>query len=191
MDGDARARARRPEDRQRRFCPRWSRSRPTARSTSATRLSRSSRASRSRTTASSMRPDFPAATCGAVIRSVKRYMGLGGDEIAPRISARYTFADLTGSGRALPGRQTHLHAVANFRGDFARAQESRRSGDAGRKSRARRHYRAGLLQRRPAPGDQGCGTSRRPRSGAAGERAHRGLARVWTAKARRRQRRGL
>src|SRR5277367_3003361 len=33
---------------------------------------------------------------GAVIRSVKRYMGLGGDEIAPEDRARYTFADLSG-----------------------------------------------------------------------------------------------
>jgi molecular chaperone DnaK (HSP70) len=33
---------------------------------------------------------------GAVIRSVKRYMGLGGDEIAPEDRHRYTFADLSG-----------------------------------------------------------------------------------------------
>ena len=33
---------------------------------------------------------------GAVIRSVKRYMGLGGGEVAPEDRVRYTFADLSG-----------------------------------------------------------------------------------------------
>ncbi len=39
---------------------------------------------------------FPGGEYGAVIRSVKRYMGLGGDEVAPEDRARYTFADLSG-----------------------------------------------------------------------------------------------
>ena len=39
---------------------------------------------------------FAGGEYGAVIRSVKRYMGLGGDEIAPADRARYTFADLSG-----------------------------------------------------------------------------------------------
>jgi Fe-S protein assembly chaperone HscA len=39
---------------------------------------------------------FAGGEYGAVIRSVKRYMGLGGDEVAPEDRARYTFADLTG-----------------------------------------------------------------------------------------------
>src|SRR6266481_8768373 len=39
---------------------------------------------------------FAGGKYGAVIRSVKRYMGLGGDEIAPEDRARYTFADLSG-----------------------------------------------------------------------------------------------
>ncbi len=39
---------------------------------------------------------FPGGEYGAVIRSVKRYMGLGGDELAPEDRARYTFADLSG-----------------------------------------------------------------------------------------------
>jgi molecular chaperone DnaK len=39
---------------------------------------------------------FPGGEYGAVIRSVKRYMGLGGDEVAPEDSARYSFADLSG-----------------------------------------------------------------------------------------------
>ncbi len=33
---------------------------------------------------------------GAVIRSVKRYMGLGGEEVAPEDRQRYAFADLSG-----------------------------------------------------------------------------------------------
>ncbi len=39
---------------------------------------------------------YPGGEYGAVIRSVKRYMGLGGEELAPEDRARYTFADLTG-----------------------------------------------------------------------------------------------
>ena len=39
---------------------------------------------------------YPGGEYGAVIRSVKRYMGLGGDELAPEDRARYTFADLSG-----------------------------------------------------------------------------------------------
>ncbi len=39
---------------------------------------------------------FAGGEYGAVIRSVKRYMGLGGDELAPEDRARYTFADLSG-----------------------------------------------------------------------------------------------
>jgi Fe-S protein assembly chaperone HscA len=39
---------------------------------------------------------FAGGEYGAVIRSVKRYMGLGGDEVAPEDRARYTFADLSG-----------------------------------------------------------------------------------------------
>ena len=39
---------------------------------------------------------FPGGEYGAVIRSVKRYMGLGGDEVAAEDRARYTFADMSG-----------------------------------------------------------------------------------------------
>src|SRR6266849_1155712 len=40
---------------------------------------------------------YPGGEYGAVIRSVKRYMGLGGDELAPEDRARYTFTDVTGA----------------------------------------------------------------------------------------------
>src|SRR5437667_6421111 len=36
---------------------------------------------------------FPGGEYGAVIRSVKRYMGLGSNEVAPEDQSRYTFAD--------------------------------------------------------------------------------------------------
>ncbi|HUY29293.1 MAG TPA: Fe-S protein assembly chaperone HscA [Candidatus Binataceae bacterium] len=39
---------------------------------------------------------FPGGAYGAVVRSVKRYMGLGGAELAPEDRARYAFADLSG-----------------------------------------------------------------------------------------------
>src|SRR5712692_10335295 len=39
---------------------------------------------------------YPGGEYGAVIRSVKRYMGLGGDELAPEDRARYTSTDVTG-----------------------------------------------------------------------------------------------
>ncbi len=39
---------------------------------------------------------FAGGEAGAVVRSVKRYMGLGGDELAPEDRYRYTFADLSG-----------------------------------------------------------------------------------------------
>jgi len=38
---------------------------------------------------------FPGGEFGAVVRSVKRYMGRGGDELADEDRRRYTFADLT------------------------------------------------------------------------------------------------
>src|SRR5437868_997651 len=39
---------------------------------------------------------FENGEAGAVIRSVKRYMGLGGAEVAGEDQQRYTFADLSG-----------------------------------------------------------------------------------------------
>ncbi|HUA35283.1 MAG TPA: molecular chaperone DnaK [Candidatus Binataceae bacterium] len=39
---------------------------------------------------------FAGGEYGAVVRSVKRYMGLGGDEVASEDRQRYTFADLSG-----------------------------------------------------------------------------------------------
>ncbi len=41
--------------------------------------------------------DFPGGEVGAVVRSVKRYMGRGGEELADEDRRRYTFTDLAGS----------------------------------------------------------------------------------------------
>ncbi|HUY20282.1 MAG TPA: Fe-S protein assembly chaperone HscA [Candidatus Binataceae bacterium] len=40
--------------------------------------------------------DFPGGGAGAVIRSVKRYMGLGGADLAAEDRSRYTFTDVSG-----------------------------------------------------------------------------------------------
>ena len=40
--------------------------------------------------------DFPGGEMGAVVRSVKRYMGRGGNELAGEDRQRYTFADVSG-----------------------------------------------------------------------------------------------
>ena len=51
-----------------------------------------------------------------------------------------------------------------------------RRGEAGRDDHPGRHHRPGLLQRQPAPGDQGRRPDRRPRSAAHHQRADRRLA---------------
>jgi len=42
------------------------------------------------------RAGFHSAEAGAVVRSVKRYMGLGGDEVSPEDRRRYAFTDFSG-----------------------------------------------------------------------------------------------
>ena len=56
--------------------------------------------------------------------------------------------------------------------------QGRRRGLPGRDGRQRRDHRPGLLQRRPAPGDQGRRQDRRPRGQAHHQRADRGVARL-------------
>src|SRR5208282_3018414 len=51
---------------------------------------------------------FSGGDMGAVIRSVKRYMGLGSTELAPADQVRYAFADLTGPvARFAVGKRTY------------------------------------------------------------------------------------
>ena len=63
-------------------------------------------------------------------------------------------------------------------GDDPRQAQGRRRGQARRDRRLGRHHRPGLLQRRPAPGDQGRRQDRRPRGQAHHQRADRGRARL-------------
>ena len=67
--------------------------------------------------------------------------------------------------------------AGDLRDDPAEAQDRRRSV-SGRAGRLGRDHRPGLLQRRPASGDQGRRQDRRPRRQAHHQRAHRRLAGV-------------
>ena len=94
-----------------------------------------------------------------VIYSVKRLMGRGLSEVQSELKLfPFRLGGRCGRrrGAAHPARRTALHAAGDFRLHSAPAQAQcgavlRRAGDAGR------HHRARLLQRRAAPGHQGCG----------------------------------
>jgi hypothetical protein len=84
---------------------------------------------------------------------------------------------LRGHGRRRRVRQGQrprqdLHPPADLRVHPPGAQEDRR-GLPGRDRRPRGHHRAGVLQRRPAPGDQGRRRDRGPQGRAHHQRAHR------------------
>ena len=70
---------------------------------------------------------FAGGEYGAVIRSVKRYMGLGRRRNRARRSRALHLRRSERPGRALSNRQARLHAFANFRRDSARAQRRRRT----------------------------------------------------------------
>ncbi len=81
--------------------------------------------------------------------------------------------------RRRPGRRARqaVQPAGDQRDDPAEA-ESRRRSEARRNGRQRRDHRPRLLQRRPAPGDQGRRQDRRPRRQADHQRADRRLARL-------------
>ena len=87
-------------------------------------------------------------------------------------------------------RRQELFAFADFRLHPAEDEGDRRilSGPEGRPGR---HHGAGLFQRRPAPGHQGCRQDRRPRGAAHHQRADRGRARLRSRQAEDRHHRGL
>ena len=72
-----------------------------------------------------------------------------------------------------------------------RQDEGDRRGLSRRAGRSGGHHRPGLLQRQPAPGDQGCRPHRRPRRAAHHQRADRGGARLWHGQEGQRHDRGL
>ena len=74
-------------------------------------------------------------------------------------------------------RRQDIHRPADLRVRPAEAQ-ARRRGLPGRAGDRRRHHRAGVLLRRPAPGHQGGRRDRGPHRPAHRQRAHRGGARV-------------
>ena len=57
---------------------------------------------------------FDGGEAGAVVRSVKRYMGLGGDEIAAEDRHRYSFADFSGPVVRFSDRQARLTRRRRF-----------------------------------------------------------------------------
>ena len=77
--------------------------------------------------------------------------------------------------RAHQGGRQGVQPAGDQRDDPPEAEGGRR-GLPRRDGDRRRHHRAGVLQRRPAPGDQGRRQDRRPRGQAHHQRAHRGRA---------------
>ena len=104
--------------------------------------------------------------------SIKRFMGRKyGD-----VSEEMTIVPVPREGR--PERRRHrrdrghrLPPAGDLGDDPAEAQ-ARRRGLPGREDQRGRRHRAGVLQRRPAPGHQGRRQDRRPRGQAHHQRAH-------------------
>ena len=110
------------------------------------------------------------------VYSIKRFMGRRHNEVATRredgpLQGRRRAGGLR-QGR---GRRQGLHAAGDLGHDPAEAEGSGR-GLSGPQGQQGRDHRAGLLQRRPAPGHQGRRPDRRPGSRADHQRADRRLA---------------
>ena len=112
------------------------------------------------------------------VYSIKRFMGRRWDD--PEVEAQQGARPVQGRegrqerrrrGRAR--RRQELHPARDQRDDPAEAQDRRR-GLPGREGHRGGHHRPGLLQRHPAPGDQGRRPDRRPRRQADHQRADRG-----------------
>ena len=120
--------------------------------------------------------------------SIKRFMGRKFDEVSEEMKmVPYTVVARQQRRRARQGRRQGVLAARDLRDDPAEAEAGRRglprpAGDQGG------HHRAGVLQRRAAPGDQGRRADRRPRSRCASSTSR--PRRRWpTASTRRRTRR--
>ena len=113
------------------------------------------------------------------VYSVKRFMGRKFDEVQRRGQAR----PLQGRARAERRRRRSRSAARRYSPPEVSARvllklKQRRRGLPRREGHRGGHHRPGVLQRRPAPGDQGRRPHRRPRRQAHRQRADRGRARL-------------
>ena len=110
--------------------------------------------------------------------SIKRFMGRKEAEVREEesIVPYKVVAGPNGDARVEAARRAAL-AAGDLGDDPAEAEVRRRSLPR-RDRRLGGHHRPRLLQRRPAPGDQGRRQDRRPRRQAHHQRADRGLARL-------------
>ena len=106
--------------------------------------------------------------------SIKRFMGRKFDEVSEEMKmVPYQVVRASNGDARVNAQRQGVLAAGNLRDDPAEAEAggggiSRAAGHQGG------HHRAGLLQRRAAPGDQGRRPDRRPRSDAHRQRADRG-----------------
>ena len=110
--------------------------------------------------------------------SIKRFMGRKEAEVKEEETiVPFEVVSRPERRRAREGRRQGVLAAGDQRDDPPEAEGGRR-GVPRRDGRPRGHHRPGVLQRRPAPGDQGRRQDRRPRRQAHHQRADRGVARV-------------
>ena len=112
------------------------------------------------------------------VYSVKRFMGRRFDEVSEeikRVPYKVVRASNGDAAIEIRGKKVTAPEVVGARAD--EAQEGGR-GLPRREGHRGGHHRPGVLQRRPAPGDQGRRPHRRPRRQAHRQRADRGRARL-------------
>ena len=125
------------------------------------------------------------------VYSIKRFMGRRYDEANEEMKmVPYKVVKTVERRRPRRHQGQAVLAPRDFRPDPDEAQAGRR-GLPGRKGDAGGHHRAGLFQRRPAPGHQGRGQDRRPRRRADHQRADRGRAGLRPGQEEEREDRGL
>ncbi len=108
--------------------------------------------------------------------SIKRFMGRKFDEVSEEMKmVPYQVARASNGDARVTVQRQGIPAAGNLRDDSAEAEAGGRgvprpAGDPGG------DHRAGVLQRRAAPGDEGCRPDRRPRGDAHRQRADGGRA---------------
>ena len=112
------------------------------------------------------------------IFSIKRFMGRKSSEV-PEEMTIVPYQVVSGpNGDARVEADGKQYAPPEISAMILQKLKARRRGQARRGRHRRRHHRAGVLQRRPAPGHQGRRPHRRPERPAHRQRAHRGRARL-------------